>query len=340
MRPKKNLLYIGNKLAVHGKSPAAIDSLSIKLEEEGYYVITASSKKNKLLRMLDMVFITLRNRRNVDLVLIDTYSTQNFYYAVVVARLCRFFKIPYIPILHGGNLPSRLKDSKSLSKNLFGKALTNVAPSKYMMQQFKAAGFNKLTYIPNTIAIVDYPFQPRERLKPKLLWVRSFSEIYNPLLALEILEILKLKGIDSSLCMVGPDKDGSLQRCKNVASELNLPVTFTGMLQKKKWIALSKEYDIFINTTNFDNMPVSVMEAMALGLPVISTNVGGMPFLIDDEIDGILLPPNNAEAFVQAIEDLCTYPIKSIEISKKAREKIKGFDWEKIKHSWIKLLND
>lgn len=340
MNQRKNLLYIGNKLAVHGKLPAAIDLLSDLLRKEGFSVVTASSKKNKVLRMLDMVLITIRNRRNIDLVLIDTYSTQNFYYAAVVARLCRIFKIPYIPILHGGNLPSRLKNSKRLSKTLFGKALTNVAPSKYMMQQFKEAGFNKLTYIPNTIAIAEYPFQPRERLKPKLLWVRSFSEIYNPLLALEIVEILKLKGIDSSLCMVGPDKDGSLKRCKNVASELNLPVTFTGMLQKKEWIALSKEYDIFINTTNFDNMPVSVMEAMALGLPVISTNVGGMPFLIDDEIDGILLPPNNAESFVQAIEDLCTYPLKNIEISKKAREKIEGFDWEQVKHSWIKLLND
>ncbi len=340
MHPRKNLLYIGNKLAVHGKPPAAIDSLSVKLQWEGYTVISVSSKKNKLFRMLDMVFTTFINRKRVDLVLIDTYSTQNYYYAVIVAMLCKFFKLPYIPILHGGNLPSRLLKSKGLSNKLFGKAHTNVAPSKFMMQQFNIAGFHNLTYIPNTIEIKNYPFQLRESVKPKLLWVRSFSEIYNPLLALEIVEILKQRKIDVSLCMVGPDKDGSLKQCEKVAEELHLPISFTGMLQKEAWIVLSKEFDIFINTTNFDNMPVSVMEAMALGMPVISTNVGGLPFLIENNLDGILVPPNNPEAFVVAIEGLIAKPLIAQELAKKARTKMEEFDWEKVKHSWMKVLDE
>ncbi|CAM3435692.1 glycosyltransferase family 4 protein [Aequorivita lipolytica] len=339
MRQRKRLLYIGNKLAVHGKPPAGIDSLSVKLEAEGYTVITASSKRNKIFRMLDMVFSTIRYRNRVELVLIDTYSTQNFYYAVIVAMLCRLFKLPYIPILHGGNLPNRLKNSKGLSNKLFGKALSNVAPSKYMMHQFKDAGFHNIIYIPNAIEIKNYPFHLRQSITPKLLWVRSFSEIYNPLLALEVLEMLKIKGIDASLCMVGPDKDGTLTRCKKIASELKLPIRFTGMLQKKEWIVFSKDFDIFINTTNFDNMPVSVMEAMALGLPVISTNVGGMPFLIEDEVDGILVAPNNTEVFVKATEDLCDNPLKAQELAKNARTKMEGFDWGEVKHNWIKLLD-
>ena len=340
MHPRKNLLYIGNKLAIHGKPPAAIDSLSVKLQVEGYTVISASSKKNKLFRMLDMIFTTFIHRNRVDLVLIDTYSTQNYYYAVIVAMLCSFFKLQYIPILHGGNLPNRLKNSKGLSNKLFGRALTNVAPSKFMMQQFSIAGFHNLTYIPNTIEIKNYPFNPREFVTPRLLWVRSFSEIYNPLLALEIVAILMKKRINVSLCMIGPDKDGSLEICKTKAAELNLPISFPGMLQKEQWINLSKEYCIFINTTNSDNMPVSVMEAMALGLPVISTNVGGLPFLIENEVDGVLIPPNNPEAFVKGIEDLCENPKKVQKITTKARFKMETFDWEKVKHSWIALLDN
>jgi glycosyltransferase involved in cell wall biosynthesis len=170
--------------------------------------------------------------------------------------------------------------------------------------------------------------------------VRSFSEIYNPQLALKIVEMLKEKGMDVSLCMVGPDKDGSLNHCKKSATELNLQVTFPGLLQKKEWIELSKNYDIFINTTNFDNMPISVMEAMALGIPIISTNVGGMPFLIDNEENGVLVPANNAEAFVDAIIELCNQPVKVQNLTQNARMKMKGFDWKKIKHDWIKLLDD
>ncbi len=272
--------------------------------------------------------------------MIDTYSTQNFYYAVIVASLCRLFALPYIPILHGGNLPIRLKRSKGSSDTLFGKAFINVAPSEYLLHQFREAGFHNIICIPNAIEIKNYPFKTRPSITPKLLWVRSFSELYNPLLALEIVEMLKMKGMDVSLCMVGPDKDGSLQRCKKIAAELQLPITFTGMLKKKEWIALSKDFDIFINTTNFDNMPLSVMEAMALGMPVVSTNVGGLPFLIENGIDGILVPPNSPEFFVQAIEELCADPLKVQNITKNARAKMENLDWEKVKHKWIKLLGE
>src|SRR5690554_2393344 len=140
MHPRKKLLYIGNKLAVHGRNPTGIDTLPSLLEKEGYKVVTASSQKNKVKRVVDMVFSIIKNRNRVDLVLIDTYSTQNFYYAVAVAQLCRILKIPYIPILRGGNLPHRLEKSPRLCKQLFMGSLTNVAPSFYILGQFKIKG--------------------------------------------------------------------------------------------------------------------------------------------------------------------------------------------------------
>lgn len=340
MDPRKKILYIGNKLSKKGNTLTSVETLGVFLANVGYSVLSASSINNKLMRLVDMVFIVIKNRNRVSFVLIDTYSTQNFYYAVLIGRLCSYYKLPYIPILRGGNLPNRLKNNPRLSEKLFGKAFTNVAPSKYLLKQFQSQGFQNLTYIPNTLEIENYPFKKRGSLEAKLLWVRSFSEIYNPLLALEIVEILHSRGIVVSLCMIGPDKDGSLARCKKVASELKLPVSFTGMMQKADWISLSREFDIFINTTNFDNMPVSVMEAMALGLPVVSTNVGGLPFLIDHEKDGILVPPNNAEVSVNAIIELLNDPLKVQEITRNARIKVEDFDWKNVKHSWIKLLGE
>src|SRR5690554_637236 len=240
MKHKKQLLYIGNNLSGAGRTLTTIETLGNNLSGEGYSVKTSSSKKNKILRFLDMMLSVINNRNSVSLVLIDTYSTLNFYYAVSVAKLCRVFKIPYIPILHGGNLPKRLKTNKKLSRKLFGGAKTNVVPSRYLMEHFKEEGFHNLTYIPNTIELANYPFKLRKQIKPKLLWVRSFAELYNPLLALEVVEMLVKQGTEVELCMVGPDKDGSMVRCKKVAKELELPVTFTGILSKQKWIALSK----------------------------------------------------------------------------------------------------
>ena len=336
---KKTILYIGNKLGEHGKSPTTADTLPPALAREGYEIITASNKKNKFFRLIDMVFVTYTNRKKIDLVLIDTYSTWNFYYAVIIAAICRNYNLPYIPILHGGNLANRLEKSKFLSFQLFKNAKINVSPSKYLQSIFEDNGIFNIIHIPNTLPLENYTFLQRKFIKPKLLWVRSFSEIYNPLLALEIVEILKKQGVDAELCMVGPEKDGAMERCKKVVNELNLPITFTGLIPKDQWVQLSKKFDIFINTTNFDNMPVSVMEAMALGMPVISTKVGGMPYLIDSGVNGILVSPNNAQHFVEAIKVLCNEPLKTETISRNAREKAEIFDWEAVKNQWIKLID-
>ncbi len=336
---KKKILYVGNKLSNKGNTPTTIETLGAKLEFEGYEVVLVSSKQNKLLRLLDMCWATFKNRKTVSLILIDTYSTQNFYFAVIVARICRLYNIPYIPILHGGNLKNRLEKNEVLCKKMFSNAKINVSPSAFNLNIFKEKGFTNLLYIPNTLEIDKYPFLLRKELKPKLLWVRSFAEIYNPALAISIVKQLKLKGLDVHLSMVGPDKDGSLKLCKQMAKNEGLPIIFSGLLTKDEWIDLSKEYDIFINTTNFDNMPVSIMEAMALGLPVISTNVGGIPFLISDKIDGLLVAPNNTKAFIKAIECLIANPQNAQKLALAARKKVEEFDWHSVKHKWFTVLD-
>lgn len=138
--------------------------------------------------------------------------------------------------------------------------------------------------------------------------------------------------------MVGPEGDGALAEAQNLARKLQVEVVFTRKLSKKEWIAIARDYNIFINTTNFDNMPVSVMEAMALGLPVISTNVGGMPFLINHGEDGLLVESNNLDAFVAAIQTLVANPNDVINLTKNARKKVEQFDWEVVKEQWFSLL--
>ncbi len=336
---KRNLLYIGNKLSKKGSTVTSIETLGAFLKAEGFNITTASSKANKALRLLDMLWAVVKFKKKDATVLIDTYSTQNFYYAVIIARICSIRNIPYIPILRGGNLPQRLKNSPAKSKALFHGAQINVAPSRYLLEAFKKEGFVNTVYIPNTLELENYSFLLRNNLQPKLLWVRSFATLYNPILALDVLALLRSKGFNATLTMVGPAKDESFEACKIKTEAENLPVTFTGMLAKDAWIALSAQHDIFINTTNFDNTPVSVMEAMALGLPVVSTNVGGLPYLIANEIDGILVPPKDIATFTKAIEKLLANPKKAVEISLAARKKVAQFDWQVVKQQWTSLLS-
>jgi glycosyltransferase involved in cell wall biosynthesis len=333
----KNLLYIGNKLSKHGVTPTTIEILGPLLEREGFNVAYSSSQKNIYFRMIDMLWSVFKNRK-VDGVLIDTYSTTNFWYAFAISQVCRLLKLKYIPILHGGNLPFRLKNNPKICNMIFNNSYQNVSPSHYLLEKFREHGFNNLIHIPNGIEIESYPFQGRKKAAPNLLWVRSFAKIYNPLMAIEVFSLIKKKYPEATLCMVGPEKDGSLSGAKENAKALKLEVLFTGRLSKQDWINLSKEYTIFINTTHFDNMPVSVIEAMGLGLAVVSTNVGGIPYLLENKKEGLLVQDNDVDEMVSAIEEIIENPDLFLSITRYARIKAESFDWRSIKYNWISTL--
>ena len=335
----KTLIYIGNKSGVNKRTNlSSIDVLGPLLAREGFNVYSASSKKSIAFRLLDMLWLCFKYRKEVDYVLIDTYSTLNFYYALLVSQLCSVLKLRYIPILHGGNLPERIKRSPKLSKAIFDNAFVNVAPSLFIKSKFETSGFKNIINISNSIELKNYVLKTRKFNTVNLLWVRSFSKIYNPLLAIDILKGIKDKGVQASLCMVGPDSDGSLKEVQDYAKKLQVEVKFTGKLSKLEWIKLSEDYNVFINTTNFDNMPISVIEAMALGLPVISTNVGGMPYLIEHNKNGILVTPNSSELFVDAIQDIIYNPLKTKQLIEEARLLVEKMDWNIVEKQWSKLL--
>lgn len=333
----KNLLYIGNKLSKHGVTPTTIEILGPLLEQEGFNVSYSSSKKNKLQRLIAMLWSVFQNRK-ADYVLIDTYSTNNFWYAFATSQLCRLLQLKYITILHGGNLSFRLKNNPKTASMIFNHSYYNVSPSNYLLEKFKEQGFNNLIYIPNSIEIINYPFQERKKASPNLLWVRSFAKIYNPLMAVEVFSMIKKKYPEATLCMVGPEKDGSLLEAKQKNKDLKLDILFTGKLSKQDWITKSKEYAVFINTARFDNMPVSVIEAMGLGLVIVSTNVGGISYLLENKKEGLLVQDNNVDEMVLKIEKLLEDDNLFVNLAMNARQRTEHFDWECVKHKWFTIF--
>jgi len=332
------ILYIGNKLSEHGNSPTGIEFLGPLLEEK-YRIIYSSEVKNKILRLLDMIIVLINHRKELSIVLIDTYSSLNFYYAFIISQLCRFFMIKYIPILRGGNLPERLTKTSWMSNLIFNHSFVNVSPSKFMKDVFNLNN-HRSEYIANFLVLRNYSFKLRKNIKPRLLFVRSFHKLYNPLMAIYVLHKLLRDYPDATLCMVGPDKDGTLNEANLLVQQLNLSekVYLMGKLSKKEWVTMSQGYDVFINTTNHDNIPISVMEAMALGLPVISTNVGGIPYLIQENKNGLLVEKNDVAAMVNKIKCLIENKELTASISKQARKTVEKYDWEVIKTYWFNIL--
>jgi glycosyltransferase involved in cell wall biosynthesis len=333
-------LYIGNKLSATGSTPTSIETLGPKLEEEGYALYYAGSKKNQLSRLIEMFWGILKNR-DADVILIDTYSTLAFYFAWMSGALSAFLKTKYIPILHGGALPERFSGSSRLCRQLFGHSYTNVAVSPYLQQSLQQHGYANVL-IPNSIDIEQYTYKERNVFAPKLLWVRAFHKTYDPQMAVSALKLLSGQYPDATLTMVGPEKDGSMHQCKQLAADLGIQdkIRFPGKLEKADWHTLAASHDIFINTSRFDNMPVSIVEAMALGLPVVTTNVGGLSYLIENGFDGILIRQNDEASMVDAINDVICNSQATTQMTKQARKKAESLDWQIVRLEWRKLLDN
>jgi glycosyltransferase involved in cell wall biosynthesis len=336
---KLKLVYVGNKLSSHGFTPTSVELLGVRLKQD-FDVVTASSKKNQLLRLLHIWCVVLKNRK-ADYLLIDTYSTSAFIFAWTSAKLAKNLGLKYIPILHGGDLPKRAQRTPAKLKAFLQSAYEVVCPSAYLKVEMEKLYKRPYHVIPNFIDINEYQFLERDLSQQKeirMLWVRSFHAIYNPELAIRVLKDLTDRGYSTELCMVGPDKDGSLARVKSLALELGVidNLRITERLSKTEWIELSKEYNIFINTTNIDNAPVSVIEALALGLPLVSTNVGGLPYLLSNERNALLVEPDNQISFSNAIISLFTAGSKGMSIE--GRGLAEQWDWAIVRSRWNKLL--
>jgi glycosyltransferase involved in cell wall biosynthesis len=178
-------------------------------------------------------------------------------------------------------------------------------------------------------------------LQPKLIWLRAFHEIYNPAMAVRVLTHLKNEFPEIHLTMVGPVKDDlSLQKviatAKACGVESHLKVV--GSVRKDQVPQCLEQADIFLNTSNFDNTPVSVLEAMASGLCVVSTNVGGIPDLLKAEEEALLVPVNDDLAMAVAIRRLLGDALLNRRIQAQALAKVEQFDWKVVLPQWQTLL--
>ena len=335
------ILLVGNFLSKHGLNPTAIEDLAIILSTR-YEIQYCSNKKQPFFRMIDMVLTIICNWRKYSLIIIDVFSTHAFIFSCVIISLAKVFKIPYFPVLRGGYLPERYKKNPRTFNFLFSNARTIISPSNYLKNYFENDRIS-IKIIPNYIDLKKYYFKKRENIRPHLLWVRSIDRIYNPIMAIYVLDKIRKLYPDARLGMVGPIKDKIImKKLTKIISKLNLQdhVIFYGQLPKVEWATLSEEYDIFINTTDYDNNPITLLEAKALGLPIISTNVGGVPYQITDGVSGLLVDQNDSDQMAEKINELILDKVNGEKLTMHSLKEVSKFDKKIIIEKWYQVIDN
>jgi glycosyltransferase involved in cell wall biosynthesis len=310
------------------------------LDAAGYQTIAVSKSLNRYVRLADVSATLFLRRHDIDIVLIEVYSGKAFFVADVASAISRRMGHKAVLTLHGGNLPAFIRRFPKWTRRVLHRADALVAPSEYLAEVVLTSG-RTATIIPNIINLEDYPYRCRTRATPRLLWMRSFHPLYNPALALKVAAGLRAEYPDVTLVLAGQDKGYEIGM-RSLARDLGIAdlVRFPGFLNKSGKAREGSTADIYLNTSRIDNMPVTVLEAGAMGLPIVATRVGGLPHLLRDGENGLLVPDDDSTAMIGAVRRLLNEPKLAERLSINGRVLAERAAWPRVRPLWENLLRE
>jgi phenylacetate-CoA ligase len=211
----------------------------------------------------------------------------------------------------------------------------NVAvPSRYLAAKFAEAGIS-VSVVPNIIGD-QFRYRPRTDLLPRILCVRNLSPDYGIDVVIRAFSMVQAHYPDASLYLVG---HGPLRRDLEVqVRRLGLSgVEFCGTVPNEQMPRWYERADIFLNASFLDNAPLSIVEAMACGLPVVTTAAGGIPCMVTHEETALIAPVGDARALAEQVLRLLREKDMAEKIARQAHEWSAIHSWSSVRAKWLEV---
>ncbi len=259
--------------------------------------------------------------------------------AIWIAKLRR---VPVVVNYRGGNADEFFAQSFFWIRPTLRQADRLIVPSGFLQQVFARFGLVG-EVVPNVVDLSRFaprPASPGSRPdQPHLIVTRNLESIYDIGTALRALAIVRntLPGAHMTVAGSGPERDNLAELARALGLAAN--VTFTGRLDNDRIAELYQRADLFLNPSLVDNMPISILEALASGVPVVSTNVGGIPFVVDHQKTALLVPPREPAAMARAVLDLLDDPAKAARLSSAGRESVQQYAWQNVRGRWFEVYS-
>ena len=270
----------------------------------------------------------------VDVVHVFSASYWSFLLAPVPAMLMsRLFGRRVILNYRSGEADDHLTRSRC-AVPLMRLADLVVVPSGYLVDVFARHGV-KATAVPNFVEIEQLPYRQRTLLRPAFLSNRNFEALYNVSCILRAFQRIQARLPQATLMVAG---DGPLRKTlQREAGQLGLRgVTFCGAMRPEAMAKLYHESDVYLNAPNIDNMPNSILEAATCGLPVVTTDAGGIPYIVQNDVTALLVPHNDDAALATAAIRLFEEPGLADRLAGAARAQIvERYTWRTVETSWL-----
>jgi glycosyltransferase involved in cell wall biosynthesis len=277
---------------------------------------------------------SLRRLREVDVAHIFSASFWSFLLAPAPAiAASRFYGKRVVLHYHSGEAESHLARWGLLVHPFLRWVDDIVVPSEYLKEVFARHG-HQARVIRNIVDTGRFRYRDRPPLRPRFLSARSLEPHYRVDVTIRAFSQLKARYPEATLTVAGSGSEE--KHLRGLTDALGVGgVRFAGAVDPRRMPELYEEADILLNASVVDNQPVSVLEAFAAGLPVVSTPSGDLANLIRHRSTGLLVPRGDPEAMADAAAYLLGHPNRALLIARGARQEAEKFRWESVRNSWL-----
>lgn len=350
-RDKLRVLVVGPSLDILGGQAVQAERLMTRLREEpsleigflpinprlpgGLRKLQAIKYVRTIVTSIWYVGSLLARVRKYDVIHIFSASYFSFVLAPTPAMLiARLYGKKILLNYHSGEASDHLQRWPSAIKTLRW-ADQIAVPSEYLVRVFSSFGLQARA-IYNTIEADVFHFRARPQLGLRFLSNRNLESHYGVDCVLRAFALIQQQHPAASLTVAG---DGSQRRAlEQFAAELRLRnVEFKGQVNHANIVKLYDDADIYLNGSLIDNQPLSLLEAFACGLPVVTTNAGGIPDIVTNERTGLLVDCGDYKGMAEAAMRLLADAELAQRIVNEARAECRKYSWPAVRDQWLEL---
>jgi L-malate glycosyltransferase len=323
------ILLIGNQPKRAGGLAVQIRLLKEKLEEEGIRVSLVNTKQSLLKRIFYLPLLLAFKGFRKNVFHIHGCSYAGFFPILLGVIIGKLLRKKIIVTYHGGDAKAYFDRHGKFAAFFLKKATKVIVLSEFLKSVFKKYGI-RTEVIPNILNISSHHFVERNTFFPNLITTRALARIYDIATAIDALAIVQKRYPHATLYIVGTGPEEST--LKRIVTDRGIKnVFFTGYVANKEIYYYLNKADIWCNPTTKDNMPMSMLEAINAGLVVVSTNVGGIPYMVEHEKSAWLVNKGDSIGMAKGIFKIIDDPQLAQGFIKNARATLCNYDWTQIK---------
>lgn len=239
---------------------------------------------------------------------------------------------------HSGEAADHLSKWRRTAIPFIRKADLIVVPSGYLVDVFARFGLTARPIF-NVVELEVFRYRERSPIKPRFFTSRLHEPLYNVPCVLRAFQLIQRRFADASLVVAG---DGWMRpQLEQLANELGVRnTTFVGRVPWGDMPDVYDAADIYLTATNIDNMPGSVIECLSCGLPVVTTEAGGVPYIVTNEETALIVPLDDHNAMAASAIRLLENDALAVQLGRNGREACVKFTWPAVRDAWLEAYTD